>query len=213
LRAELATAEPLADRWTPGTLRQGDLVGPLPYPKLKAAPQKINRPQGWTQDPTVNQLLEFPAADKYAVVVSHDCDFTEAKRGQFLLARVHEFSPKLTGEQREEIAAANDAVRVEERADERYEFLDTFVLDPLPGCFDDPMLVEFTTISSWPSNMAETIRNLKKAELEHEHRVRLRKKLGFFVGRDADDVADDQKIDAPQPDALTGEQTGEQTGD
>jgi hypothetical protein len=26
-------------------------------------------------------------------------------------------------------------------------------------------------------------------------------------------VADDQKIDAPQPDALTGEQTGEQTGD
>lgn len=144
----------------------------------------------------MRQILEFPAADRYVVVASHDCDFTEAKRDHFLLARLQEFNRRLDAEAREAIKAANDAIRVEEGADERYEYIDTFVLDPLPGSFDEFMPVQFTTISPWHSSLVEEFQKLKRAELEHEHRVRLRKKLAFFFGREAADIADEEKFNA-----------------
>lgn len=193
-------------RWTRG-LRQGDVVGPIDYPKLKNPPQQVHKPAGWGGDPDISTLLEMPASERYAVVVSHDCDFTEAKRPQFLLARIQGFNPQLAVEQRSAIAAANDAVRVlgsetdsqqtEEADGGRYDYIDTFVLEPLAGCFDEDMLISFTTITAWPASMLETIVSMKKAELEHEQRVRLRKKLGFFFGREADDVDDGEKRDAP----------------
>jgi hypothetical protein len=44
---------------------------------------------------------------------------------------------------------------------------------------------------------------LKRAELEHDHRLLLRGKLGAFFSRKAKDVADELKLDRPDdPSAL-----------
>ena len=184
-------------RWTPG-LRQGDILGPCPYPKLKNLPQQARR-EGWKSGSQPAQALEFPADDRYAVVVSHDCEFNATKRVHFLLARVEAFSPRLDEPVRAEIKASNDAIRIGEGNEgaERWDYIDTFVLDPLPPHFETDMLVRFTAITAWPMSDLKTFVDLKRAELEHAHRVRLRKKLGFFFGRDADDEPDEKKFDAP----------------
>jgi hypothetical protein len=161
-------------------------------------PQRNLRPGGWAQDARVNQVLEYPADERYAVIVSHDCEFNEAKRPHFLVARLEDFNPRTSSEQRGAIRAANDAVReVGGTLAERFDYLDTFVFDPLDGCFEEAKLVRFTTITAIPDSMKQTIYDVKRAELEHDDRVRLRKKLAFFFGRDADDVPAEDKRDRP----------------
>ena len=186
-------------RWTQG-LRQGDIVGPVLYPRLRNAPDEVEISKSLIGNPQSSQLLQMPADERFAVIVSHDCDVTAAKgRSHVLLARIREFDRQLSEETRQEIRAANDAVRIDEGSEDgqRYEYIDTFVLDPLPGSFDEPMLVQFTTITSWPIRVYDSLVAKKKAELEHEHRVQLRNKLGFFLGRAADDEPDEDKFDAP----------------
>ena len=198
-----------AGRWSK-TLRQGDVCGPILFPKFKNAPQQVLRPQGWTAEAAVNDTLELPADRRHVVIVSHCCEFNEAKRAQFLVARIQDFAPNLSSADRAAIRAANDAIRESEagesEADEsgdgkRYDYIDTFVLDPIPNCFAEPRLVSFTTIMALPIAMASNIKALKHAELEHEHREKLRKKLGFFFGRDADDVDEGEKISPMPPDS------------
>jgi hypothetical protein len=186
-----------SNRWSP-RLRQGDVVGPLNYPKLKKAPREVVT-SGWggAQPETT---LETPASSKYAVVVSHDCEFNDTKRVQLLLARLDDFSQSTDEETKAAIKSANDAIRIREDHDDDevgYDYIDTFVLDALPGRFDHDQLIRFTTITSWPMAMKDPIRELKQAELEHDHRVRLRNKLGFFFGRGGDDMPDEEKSDAP----------------
>jgi hypothetical protein len=196
-------------RWSPH-LRQGDVIGPLPYPKLKSPPQKIAKPQGWSVGAELLEFLELPADQRLAIIVSHDCEFTEARRAHFLIARVQDFAANLTPETRDAIRSANAAIEpaavnandqagVGEEEElgtsrELYDYIDTFALDPLPGCFEEMQLVSFTTITSLPRTMIETVAGLKRAELEHQDRVLLRRKLGFFLGRDADDIADEKKM-------------------
>jgi hypothetical protein len=194
-------------------LRQGDVCGPILFPKFKNPPQPVHRPQGWGVDAQTNSTLELPADSRYVVVVSHCCEFNEAKRAQFLVARIQEFAPNLSPEDRVAIRAANDAIREsepgseddesesDESADgERFDYIDTFVLEPIPNCFAEPQLVSFTTIMALPIAMASNIKALKHAELEHEHRIKLRKKLGFFFGREADDVDESEKVPPTPPD-------------
>lgn len=188
-------------------MRQGDVVGPIPYPKLKNAPREVTS-SAWGGGGQPETTLETPAAQKFAVVVSHDCEFNETKRVQLLLARLDDFSASMNEETRAAIKAANDAIRIREDQDDvkdvkvRYDYIDTFVLDALPGRFDRDQLIRFTTITSWPMAMKNSIRELKQAELEHDHRVKLRNKLGFFFGRAEDDMPDVEKSDAPAVEAL-----------
>jgi hypothetical protein len=191
-------------RWTQH-LRQGDVFGRIPYPKFKGAPQQSQRPAGWAAGAKVSEYLEYPVDQRFAVIVSHDCEFTADRRPHFLVARVQDFSPRISEEQRAAIRAANDAVREKPEAPERFDYIDTFVLEPLSGCFEDNQLVSFTTITALPMSMSGTVLDLKQAELEHEDRVRLRKKLGFFLGRDGDDVPDQDKTDAPESQESDGE--------
>ena len=192
-----------AGRWSE-TLRQGDVCGPILYPKFKNPPQRALRPQGWAAEASVNATLELPADSRHIVIVSHCCEFNEAKRAQFLVARIQDFSPNLSPEDRVAIRAANDAIRESEDG-ERYDFIDTFVLDPVPNCFTEPRLISFTTIMALPISMVSNVKGLKHAELEHEHREKLRKKLGFFFGRDADDIDESEKVPPtpPQPERPT----------
>jgi hypothetical protein len=178
-------------------LRQGDVCGPILYPKFKNAPQQVIRPQGWTIEAEANDTLELPAEQRHVVIVSHCCEFNEAKRGQFLVARVQSFGQGIPDGDRAVIRAANDAVReVEDK--ERYDYIDTFVLEPISDCFDEQQLVSFTTVMALPMSMAIRVKERKRAELKHEHRVQFRRKFGFFFGREADDIDDAEKI-APTP--------------
>jgi hypothetical protein len=195
------------------TLRQGDVCGPILYPKFKSPPQQVLRPQGWAADATVNDTLELPADSRRVVVVSHCCEFNETKRAQFLVARIQDFAPNLSPSDRAAIQAANDAIRESEDDEsesgesednesengKRYDYIDTFVLDPIPNCFTEPQLVSFTTIMALPITMASSIKAVKYAELEHEHREKLRKKLGFFLGREGDDVDESEKVPPTPP--------------
>lgn len=81
---------------------------------------------------------------------------------------------------------------------ETYGFIDTFVLDPLPPHFESDMLVRFTAITAWPMGDVQIFLKLKRAELEQDERVRFRRKLGFFFGREAEDAPEDTKFDAPE---------------
>jgi len=165
------------------------------YPKFKNVPQPVARPQGHGEDLKVNRW-EFPVDECYGIVVSHCCEFNEAKRARFLVARISDFPTRITDAQREKIEASNDAVK-EGAEEERYEYLETFVLEPIPGCFDEKMVVDFTTIMPFPKSEQDRVGALKQAELDQEHRIKLRKKLALFFGRDAPDVADDKKRDPP----------------
>jgi hypothetical protein len=186
-----------AGRWSK-TLRQGDVCGPILFPKFKNAPQQVLRPQGWAAEATVNDTLELPADRRHVVIVSHCCEFNEAKRTQFLVARIQDFAPNLSPEDRVAIRAANDAIR-ESDDGERYDYIDTFVLDPVLNCFSEPQLVSFTTIMALPISMVANLKALKHAELEHEHREKLRNKLGFFLGRKGDDVDESEKVPPTPP--------------
>jgi hypothetical protein len=94
---------------------------------------------------------------------------------------------------REAMMSSNAAVQVEDKPP-RYSYLDYYVLDPLDGCFSEYMLIDFTTITAFTKDMVSKVKALKQAELDHDHRVELRRKLAFFLGRDANDVPDERKF-------------------
>jgi hypothetical protein len=191
--------------------RQGDIFGTYPYPKLKNLPQITERPQGWQGEGGTATVLEYPAEYQYAVLISHCCEFREGKRERFLIARIQSFPPRMSDEMRAQVEASNAAVQIEEpeaatefatpgdgekpEPKERYEYLELFVLDPLPGCFADKMLVDFSTIMSIHKGMIPYLKSDKKAEFEQEDREQFRKKLGMFLARDAGDVKEDRRVD------------------
>lgn len=125
-------------------------------------------------------------------VVSHDCELNEDKRNKLLIARLQNVQGNLTEAQIEALWASNDVVaRVE--ADETVAAVDSFALQPLPGHFDRPQVVNFATTTPVPMSMKADLATVKKAELTHDFRVLLRKKLAWFFGRDGEDIPDEDK--------------------
>jgi hypothetical protein len=184
-----------SDRWSP-RLRQGDVLGPLPLP-LMGTDFSVTFRSKSLLDPSLEdeQLsVTIPAARVVAVVISHDCEFNEAKRNKLLLARLQGVQGNLTAEQRQDLRESND---VEARAAAKLKVagVDTFLFSPLPGVFEDEQVANFGTITPLPMKMADELRKQKRAELDQETRVLFRLKLAWFVGRAADDIPDDQKID------------------
>jgi hypothetical protein len=188
-------------RWSPG-LRQGDIFGQVLFPLAVAKLRQTSQAGAWLAgEDQATHALEMPAKHVYAVVISHDCEFNEGKRDQFLAARIRQLDPRLTEDQLQELRSGNEAAARAEAGET--VAIDTFYLDPLPGVFDEPRLVDFCTITPFPMKVATAACTLKRAELEHEDRVRLREKLALFVGRTAEDVPEDQKFDAPSEVAAT----------
>ena len=70
------------------------------------------------------------------MVISHDCEFNEAKRNKLLVARLQGVQGNLTEEQRGDLRQSND---VEARAQAKLDVagVNAFVFDPLPGVFED----------------------------------------------------------------------------
>lgn len=59
-------------------------------------------------------------------------------------------------------------------------------------------IINFATITPLPMGMAPDLLKAKKGELDQSVRVDLRMKLGWFFGRDAEDVADETKKAPPE---------------
>jgi hypothetical protein len=125
---------------------------------------------------------------------------TPTSARHFLVARIDDLSAKLTDDQLTEIRLGNDVVESAD-ADRPFE-LDTFLLDPIENVFDRPRRINFCTITPVSMAAQDEIQKLKKAELDQTTRVLLRRKLALFFGRDADDIPDEEKTEAPKLDAV-----------
>jgi len=181
-----------SEKWSPG-LRQGDLFGEVPFPFAKKSFAWITT--GGLGQTLLPQSAQVEAQPRYAMVLSHDCEFNEGKRTHFLVARVESLSKSLTSDELEALRAGND---VESAADQgRPVALDTFVVDPIEHVFAEFRRVNFAAAVSFPMDMTDYALDCKKAELLQEHRVRLRRKLSYFFGREADDIPEDDKKPAP----------------
>jgi hypothetical protein len=132
-------------------------------------------------------------------VVSHCCEFNQGKRNKFLVARLQSPRGNLSAEEKGGLEKSNDVeARVAEGGD--VAGVDSFLLDPLPGQFDDQRLVSFTTTTPMPMGMSDDFLKAKVAELDQANRELFRKKLAWFVGRYAEDIPDDQKSLPPVQD-------------
>ncbi len=181
-------------KWSPG-LRQGDVFGPFPFPYIKATARPVTRAAFEAKPGAEVEELQIPAGSRFIAVLSHDCEFNEGKRVSFLVARLINLNANLTEAQRQELRAANDALEGAEGP--IYAVLNTFVVDAIPGVLADAMQIDFASMTSFPMKAVGNCHALKRAELDHEHRVKLRRKLAFYFGRDADDIPDDEKADPP----------------
>jgi hypothetical protein len=186
-----------AERWSPG-LRQGDVLGPLPLPLMGTEFLIVAQTRSLIGPEVGRFSVTIPADEVHVAVISHDCEFNEDKRNKLLLARLQRVQGNLTAEEREDLRASND---VEARAAAGHDIVsvDAFVLPPLPGSFNEEMVVNFATITALPMKMADDLRSRKRAELVQETRVLFRKKLAWFFGRAAEDIPDDEKVDPPPP--------------
>jgi len=134
---------------------------------------------------------------RYALVVSHDCDFNEGKRDFFLAASIHDLTPQDSKPERlEKLRLDNDADR---HTPANQIALRGFLLEPVPGIFEEPKMAVFDTITPIAMKFRVDMLRVKRAEMAHEHRVMLRKKLGLFISREENDISDELKI-APPPD-------------
>jgi hypothetical protein len=172
------------------------VVGKVPFP-LPAKQARFVSSGGATGLGLRAVEALVPTKDEYVAIVSHDCEFNEEKRKHFLVARIDDVSSKLTDEELEQLFRGND-IEAASAADEQFP-LDTFMLDPLEGVFDRPRRINFCTITPYSIGAAAEMRKLKQAELEQETRALLRRKLGLFFARDAEDVPDEEKTDRPDP--------------
>lgn len=193
-----------SNRWSPG-LRQGDVLGELYFPALAAVVQMQTTVSSFaaTAAPEAGGPFVVPADRKFAVVVSHCCEFNEGKTNRMLLARLERVPGNLSSEQLVELRRANDFESEIAAGAEKVAGVDNFVFEPLPGCFDEEMVVSFSSMTPFPMKHKDNFVAVKRAELTHEVRLLFRKKLAWFVGgRDPDDIDDSLKFDRPTPQPL-----------
>lgn len=179
-------------------------MGPLALPllgknfELMATGESLT---GTVTTTAVGKVL-IDAGSVFAAIVSHDCEFNQDKRNKFLVARLQGVQGNLTAEEAEALHASNDVVaRV--GAGEDIAGVDSFMLDPLDGAFAKSQVISFATITPLPIGMVPDLLAAKKAELDHNVRVDLRRKIAWFFGREAEDVPDEQKTgpgDGVEPD-------------
>jgi hypothetical protein len=182
-----------SDRWSPG-LRQGDVVGEIALPLLGTSFEILAGSQSLVAplSPGAQKKVVVAATDTLVVVVSHDCEFNEGKRNKLLVARLQRIPGNFTPDQRADLRASNN---VEARVEAQLPVagVDSWMFDPLPGAFEVPQVASFTTITPLPMKMRVELFASKRAELMHEQRILFRRKLAWFMGREAEDIAEEEK--------------------
>ena len=176
-------------------LRQGDIVGPVSIPFLGKQHQVLTTVDtlGGTI-PTEIQSVVVPVKPKYVAIVSHDCEFNEAKREYILLARIQRIDPRMKPEEIEAVRLSND-VRGRHEAKQQVDGVDSFLIDPIDGHLEGPQVISFTAVTPYPTTatMLADLLDRKRAELTHEQRLLLKQKLAWFFLRSDDDVPAEEK--------------------
>src|SRR4051812_14341204 len=98
-----------SDRWSPG-LRQGDVLGKVFFPALGAQFQTVSTTAsvvGGLSMPAIENVL-VKGEQRFAIVISHDCEFNEDKRNRLLLARLESVPGNLKEDQLIALRASND---------------------------------------------------------------------------------------------------------
>jgi hypothetical protein len=191
-------------------LRQGDVIGPIPIPVLGKKPQVVSSVASFAGSPedSVEGVI-VPARPRYAAVLSHDCEFNEAKREHILLARIQRLDPRLSPDQIEAVRLSND-VRARHAANATVDGVDSFLIDEITAHIQGPHVIAFTTIIPYPNteDMRTALYRAKRAELLHEHRLLLKQKLAWFFLRTDEDVPEEEK--RPKQEVLDEIATAEQ---
>lgn len=180
-----------SERWSP-SLRTGDVVGPIRFPLLTGDLRVQAKVASLADAGGEADSFIVPAKQRYAVVLSHDCEFNEGKRDFFLLARLQRLPHRLPEQDLADLRASND---VEDRVKQGQEVagLDSFVFSPLAGHFEEEHVSVFWSMTPIPMSRAQDLQAVKRAELEHATRLLLRKKLGLFFVRGSEDIPDEEK--------------------
>jgi hypothetical protein len=176
-------------------LRQGDIVGPVSIPFLGKKHQVLT-----TVDtlggaiPTPIQSVVVPVKPKYVAIVSHDCEFNEAKREYILLARIQRIDPRLDDNEIAAVRLSND-VKARHAAKQQVDGVDSFLIDAIDGHLEGPQVISFTALMPYPTtaSMLTDLQDRKRAELTHEQRLLLKQKLAWFFLRTDDDVPAEEK--------------------
>jgi hypothetical protein len=187
-----------SELWSPG-LRQGDVVGPIAFPLLGAQFQRV-APSGTLVEappPGTTTGIIVSAESSFVVIVSHDCEFNEGKRNKLLVARLQSMPGHFTAAQSNDLRESND---LEARVAKHVPVagIDNWVFAPIVSAFETEQVANFGTITPLPMKLFGELVYVKRAELLHEQRALFRKKLAYFVGRDADDVPESEKQSPPQ---------------
>jgi len=186
-----------ADLWTRARLRQGDVIGPLVLPVVDKTLSFIGAASSLTQPAAEQDLVQLISRgeSRFVVVVSHDCEFNEAKRNKLLVARLQDVPGNLSPEERQRLRESNDFEAVlQADPDKTVAGVDSFVLSPLPPWFEAEQVVNFATVTALPMSMQADLLAVKRAEMLHTTRVLFRKKLAWFFGRKGDDLPDEDKV-------------------
>lgn len=138
---------------------------------------------------------------RYVIVVSHDCDFNQGNREFFLVARLHPLSRGQKAEDKLELLRRGNDPRERTGAGRRIG-INVFLIEPVPGHFDEPMIGSFELIIPVSVNFREHMLKRKIAEMEHHDREWLRGKLAIFLARPEDDISEDLKMPIPTDPAL-----------
>jgi hypothetical protein len=186
--------------WSPlwsHRLRQGDIFGLIDYPSAKAGISRGTSPPGAPVHTKIDKpnMAIMVSSPRYALVISHDCDFNEGKRDFFLAASIHELDRRDRKPERLEKLRRDNNARSHTPANQIA--LKGFLLEPVPGHFEEPMLALFETITPIAMKFKVDMLKLKRAEMNHAHRVMLREKLMLFAGRQEDDIPDNLKASPP----------------
>jgi hypothetical protein len=187
-------------RWSPG-LRQGDILGPITLPligknvKFVGSASTLTRPSPAQAMPQVIVDTE----ERFVAVVSHDCEFNEAKRNKLLVARLQAVPRNLSDEEVARVRESND-IQAVLTADPEATIagVDSFLVEAVPPRFDEARVVNFATITALPMAMKQDLQSAKRAEMDQASRVLFRNKLAWFFGRIADDISDAERIEPPK---------------
>ncbi|PZS10308.1 MAG: hypothetical protein DLM64_08870 [Solirubrobacterales bacterium] len=188
-----------SELWSQG-LRQGDVVGPIAFPLLGTQFERVSPSESLVDPPPLDASSKIivPAKASLVVIISHDCEFNEGKRNKLLVARLQSVPGHYTSEQLKALRESND---LEARVTNQLNVagIDNWMFAPIAEVFDTEQVANFGTTTPLPMKLADELLARKHAELVHEQRVLFRKKLAYFLGRDAEDVPQDKKQPRPAP--------------
>jgi len=152
-----------------GDVLAGNLVADIRLPNLRSEPFTLTTSQN--KQYTVREVW----SRDFCVYMSHECDFNDDKRQNFLVAPLLSIPANIARNPDEltKLKKSNDVAQ-------SGHYLNYFFYESHEAILTADMLVDFTRIQYVPSNLRDTLLNSKRMELDTQSRSLLKDKLGFY---------------------------------